>query len=743
MADTREILIELKADTSSALENIRRFRAENEKLRAQMAQNKKAIAEVKGRQEEATAEELAQMNRLIDENERLTAAVKQNNQAITDNVKVVELQVAQDRKAQKEIAVKEKSLRELRAEAAALTRQYESMSGADRVGEVGQKVAAQLKLVNEQIRSTTFAVGNFKDNIGNYVSALQGVPGPIGQMGQGLGILNSGMGNLDKSMKALMKNPFLLVLGAIVSVLVKAAQAIKQNEEYSDRLSVAFSSLSPIVDMVANAFDKLAGYLVKIAEWFGNVVNEIAGTTEEAKQAVAQAQELRRAEIALEKQERVFKVESARADAEVADLKAKAAEKDRYTNQERLAFLDKAIAKETAMATKRKQMAEERLRLLRLEADRTANDAAANDELAEAEAAVYRETQALAAKVRELNGQRVAAINAIKQEEKTIQQVFEDVAKREQQRRVDAAKERLTRLQEEAASVADVEEQAALVRMEKEIQIETETQLRLQDIRDNEIYTEEARNALIVDLRAEMAVKLAQVEQEYVDSIAKAQEREEAQLAAHLEAEAEAVKKNAEAEAKAKAEAEKAYQDKKKAILGAGAAFSGAISEELAKQSRVAFEAKKAADIANAITSTYQAANSAYSAMAGIPYVGPALGAAAAAAAVASGIVNVKAIAATRWDSGESAAASTGGASTSTASAGSSTPAPAYNSGHATSLATIAAISRPSSPVQGSVTGDIVTGLTSALQEMPAPVVSVTEFERAEASLNAKRVQVS
>lgn len=52
----------------------------------------------------------------------------------------------------------------------------------------------------------------------------------------------------------------------------------------------------------------------------------------------------------------------------------------------------------------------------------------------------------------------------------------------------------------------------------------------------------------------------------------------------------------------------------------------------------------KAAAIANTIIKTYESATSAYAAMAGIPFVGPALGAAAAAAAVAAGLANVQAI---------------------------------------------------------------------------------------------------
>jgi hypothetical protein len=55
-------------------------------------------------------------------------------------------------------------------------------------------------------------------------------------------------------------------------------------------------------------------------------------------------------------------------------------------------------------------------------------------------------------------------------------------------------------------------------------------------------------------------------------------------------------------------------------------------------------KAGKALMVASTLMSTYMSATEAYKAMAGIPYVGPALGIAAAAAAVASGLANVKQI---------------------------------------------------------------------------------------------------
>ena len=66
---------------------------------------------------------------------------------------------------------------------------------------------------------------------------------------------------------------------------------------------------------------------------------------------------------------------------------------------------------------------------------------------------------------------------------------------------------------------------------------------------------------------------------------------------------------------------------------------------------------------AQALIDTYSAANSAYSAMAGIPIVGPSLGIAAAAAAIVAGIANVKKI----WEVDETSGASASSASASVA----------------------------------------------------------------------------
>lgn len=78
--------------------------------------------------------------------------------------------------------------------------------------------------------------------------------------------------------------------------------------------------------------------------------------------------------------------------------------------------------------------------------------------------------------------------------------------------------------------------------------------------------------------------------------------------------------------------------------LDAASTFFGYMSGLMKTNSRKMFEIGKIAATAEAVINTYRAAIGAYSALAPIPVVGPALGAAAAAAAVAFGIAQVQAI---------------------------------------------------------------------------------------------------
>lgn len=82
-------------------------------------------------------------------------------------------------------------------------------------------------------------------------------------------------------------------------------------------------------------------------------------------------------------------------------------------------------------------------------------------------------------------------------------------------------------------------------------------------------------------------------------------------------------------------------RSRQQATLSIASDFFGQLATlQRSENSKIAAVGKAAA-IAQALINTYQSATAAYAAMAGIPYVGPALGVAAAAAAVAAGLANV------------------------------------------------------------------------------------------------------
>ena len=118
--------------------------------------------------------------------------------------------------------------------------------------------------------------------------------------------------------------------------------------------------------------------------------------------------------------------------------------------------------------------------------------------------------------------------------------------------------------------------------------------------------------------------------------------------------------------------ADKAVADKKKETLdkqlqlvkGSFQAFADVASlfaGKNKKAQKTAFNIQKAANIASATIDTYTAATAAYKSAIGIPVVGPVLAPIAAGGAIAAGLMNIKKIAASKFEGGGTPSADTGG----------------------------------------------------------------------------------
>lgn len=336
----------------------------------------------------------------------------------------------------KQDKAKSDSLKSMRAELSNLTKEFDNMSKAEREGAEGKELLSHIQDITKQITEAEEATGRYQRNVGHYQLAMQGWGKATAETFKSLQnpmeIVKSGVNGVGTAFKALIANPVGAFIAAIVAVAKLLIASFKGNEEATMGLKSAFSALNPIIDTGRRALDALAtvitktvsvavnglvsgiGWLMDKLQQLGNWFGADWHMGDNFREGVTAARELRDAENEYIKHKRAWQVESAKIDRDVADLRAKVAEKDKYTAQERIAFLDQAIALETKKAEKEKKFAEENLRMLQQEAARSANDAEMNEKLAEAERAVIEADTNLSKKKRELNAQRAEAIKSTK-----------------------------------------------------------------------------------------------------------------------------------------------------------------------------------------------------------------------------------------------------------------------------------------------------------------------------------------
>lgn len=345
----------------------------------------------------------------------------QANKVLRQEMNGVEKSIQNNIKAEK---AQEGSLVQLRAQLANLNKQYDSMSGFERMGTAGEALRQKIKALSDNIAGLEANTGRYQRNVGNYKSALEGLSGGF----KAAGLSTAG---LDKSLKLLNGNPIMLFLTAIVSVVRQLIQAFKGNEQATMALKQAFSAFNPLIDAAKRGLEAFANVVVKVVTgainglttaigWLLDRVQDIGEMFgadwhmgDNFREGVTAAKELQAAENEYIKAKRAWSVESAKIDREVADLREKASDKEQYNAQQRLDFLDKAIALETRKAEKDKELAQQNLANLQAEAQRSANDAAMNEKLAEAERAVIEADTRLADTKRNLNSQRQQAVNEI------------------------------------------------------------------------------------------------------------------------------------------------------------------------------------------------------------------------------------------------------------------------------------------------------------------------------------------
>lgn len=264
---------------------------------------------------------------------------------------------------------------------------YKKLSDEERNSEFGKAMAENLSKLSQSINDNNKEVGNFKTNIGHYAEsateAFNKMGVSIGGLQTPLKMAAGGTKTLGTALKTLAANPIVLVITALVAILAKAAEAIKKNEELTMRLHQAMAAFQPIVDLISNALNALAGVIVKVVEGFSNFAEKIMSISPKMREQIKSHKELAKATDDLTKATREANVENSKKQAEIERLREEASATEDVTEKKKL--LEEAKAMQAEVDQKNVELAQEQLRILEEYAAKTANSAALNEMLAAAQ----------------------------------------------------------------------------------------------------------------------------------------------------------------------------------------------------------------------------------------------------------------------------------------------------------------------------------------------------------------------
>ena len=403
------------------------------------------------------------------------------------------------------------SLVQLRAALSNLTAEYDNLSKAERDSAKGKELQDKINAVTKELKGAEEATGRFNRNVGNYENAIKSVFGN-NQLVAGIQAVRNGVIGVSKAFDLLKSHPVIAVISVITALFLKLANSAKNNEEQYVKLQQVLAPLKMAMDGITRVVESIVDVFLSAAQAVTGLVGaflDFIGVGDRINQNSKDYIELEKQKLDLANKERSDLVENAKLSMEASDLRAKSAQKDKYSAEERIQFLNEAIDKEKAMADNELEQAKQRLEIAKKEAERTKNSKEVNDELAQAEANLYNVQKEYNTKTRELYSQRSEAQTKLNQEEEQRLQLVQERSDKE------LAAMRALRDSENALIADSVEKQRAAINSSYDDQI-ADLRKRMET---EENLTDQARAAMsatIENLEKKRAAELAELNEESI-----------------------------------------------------------------------------------------------------------------------------------------------------------------------------------------------------------------------------------
>lgn len=479
MEEKLEKILEIKVDVGEAIKGI-------DSLNAAVAEQKKLQRELQSEIDRLTEAEGDNTDAIAEMREAYILSqqkVKDYNSQIQGLSKTVQNQLKIDRE---NIG----SMQQMRAQLSNLTKAYDSLSAEEREAAKGQELKDKINQVTDALKNSEEATQRYYRNVGNYENAIKNSLGlnskfantlnHINQNGIGntLNEMSQGVKNVGKETTKLLANPIVATLALIAAAVMAVVKGVKSSEENTAKWSATMAKFKPFLDVVTLACQKFASVILDIVGWIGKatggimkwleklplVGDNIAAINAESERYI----KLEKDKYELNKAARDLEVESAKAARDVAELRTKAKDKEHYTDQERLKFVQEANRIEGEIAEKKKAQAMENLRILQEEAKATQNQKQVEEEIAKAQAEVYRAETEYNTKIRELLEQE----NTIKNEIAAKDKARVDEAEAENKKKLEDQEKYNKALQDATREAEDLMVELIEEGLEKEMKIE-------------------------------------------------------------------------------------------------------------------------------------------------------------------------------------------------------------------------------------------------------------------------------
>ena len=149
---------------------------------------------------------------------------------------------------------------------AALKEEFRSTNDEVRRLELGQ----QIKEVNDQLKEMDAMQGNFQRNVGNYTEsikdAFKGLAEKTDAFGKSLNLAGGGINGFKDSFEAFGKSPAIATFGILVSVALKLADYLKEDETAMAAFKKLMEATKPIMDFFKGVLGKISEILSTLIE---------------------------------------------------------------------------------------------------------------------------------------------------------------------------------------------------------------------------------------------------------------------------------------------------------------------------------------------------------------------------------------------------------------------------------------------------------------------------------------------